>query len=85
VSLQRELVQVEIYCEKLRDLLSIDKASESLAIQNHPELGYHVAGAAVMGMKSADELLQTIDTGLTNRVRCTFDKTKLTSSTETPG
>ena len=61
------MVQVEIYCERLRDLLSTTTASEDLSVQRDAVYGYYVAGTVRQTAADAPELQRVIDAGLTNR------------------
>ena len=63
-------LQVEIYCERLKDLLNLDAAPDDLAVQCDSAHGYHVGGAVKHRARSAGEMMAVINTGLSNRVRC---------------
>lgn len=59
-------LQIEIYCEKLKDLL--DLRSEDLSIQRDTSHGCHVMGARERLARCAQDMLDTVKEGLANRV-----------------
>jgi len=56
---------VEIYMERIRDLLNIE--SQSLQIRQHPDRGIHVVGAREEYVASADEMLALVAQAAANR------------------
>jgi Kinesin motor domain len=59
-------LQVEIYCERLKDLLNTD--SEELAIGRDAVHGCHVSGARRVTAGSSNDLMTVLHQGLENRV-----------------
>lgn len=59
-------LQIEIYCEKLKDLL--DPQCVDLSIQRDTTHGCHVMGARERLSRCARDMLDTVKEGLENRV-----------------
>lgn len=67
-SLSITISMVEIYCERIRDLLR--PGPEDLPVQRHPQHGFaHAAGASEFGVTSEAEMMAFVTTGIANRVR----------------
>lgn len=60
------LLQIEIYCEKLKDLL--DPKCADLSIQRDSTHGCHVMGARERPARFPKDMLDTVEEGLANRV-----------------
>jgi hypothetical protein len=58
--------QVELYCEKLKDLLDLE--AKELSIQRDEQHGCHVSGAWTRPASTSEEMLSIIRHGLDNRV-----------------
>ena len=59
-------VQVEIYCERVRDLMQPE--STDLNIQRDDQHGYHVAGAKCQAVSSSQMMMDILAVGMSNRV-----------------
>mmetsp|Transcript_38576 Transcript_38576/g.48723 ORF Transcript_38576/g.48723 Transcript_38576/m.48723 type:complete len:883 (-) Transcript_38576:359-3007(-) len=58
---------IEIYMEKIRDLLDEFRAKGNLQVREDPQKGIYVAGATEKYVTSEDELLDVMSLGKTNR------------------
>jgi kinesin family protein 5 len=58
---------IEIYCEKIRDLLDTDKDTDSLKLRNDTNKGIYIQGLIEKFVYSSQDILQTIENGTNKR------------------
>ena len=58
---------IEIYCEKIRDLLDNDKDPDSLKLRNDINKGIYIQGLIEKFVYSSQDILQTIENGTNKR------------------
>lgn len=62
-----EVSYMEIYCEKVRDLLNPNANSSSLRVREHPLLGPYVEDLSKLAVTSYDDIRQLMDEGNKSR------------------
>ncbi|BDA49789.1 Kinesin heavy chain [Coccomyxa sp. Obi] len=58
---------VEIYCERIRDLLSSDAGSDNLVVQQDRQRGVYIAGATQVPVQTESELVALMQQGIAKR------------------
>ncbi|EIE18687.1 P-loop containing nucleoside triphosphate hydrolase protein [Coccomyxa subellipsoidea C-169] len=64
---QVNLSVVEIYCERIRDLLSSEAGSDNLVVQQDRQRGVCIAGATLVPVQTERELVELMQQGIAKR------------------